>query len=159
MSGVSKSLVSRLCEEIDERVHASLNLPNEGDWPYLWSDAIYVKSRQAGRVVSVAVIIAAAVNTEGVREILGAATGPSAAEPFWTAFLRGLSRRGLRGLKLVISDAHERLKAVASKVFKTSCRHGSYEESNRLDTRVGRDCGFFRRKCLNPLIYLENSTL
>ncbi|MGV7210380.1 IS256 family transposase, partial [Oxalobacteraceae bacterium A2-2] len=120
MSGVSKSQVSRLCEEIDERVHAFLNRPIEGDRPYLWIDATYVKSRQAGRVVSVAVIIAVAVNTDGVREILGVATGPSEAEPFWTEFLRGLSRRGLRGVKLVISDAHEGLKAAASKVFKTS---------------------------------------
>jgi putative transposase len=120
MSGVSKSQVSRLCEEIDERVHTFLNRPIEGDWPYLWIDATYVKSRQAGRVVSVAVIIAVAVNTDGVREILGVATGPSEAEPFWTEFLRGLSRRGLRGVKLVISDAHEGLKAAASKVFKTS---------------------------------------
>jgi putative transposase len=120
MSGVSKSQVSRLCEEIDERVHTFLNRPIEGDWPYLWIDATYVKSRQAGRVVSVAVIIAVAVNTDGVREILGVATGPSEAEPFWTEFLRGLSRRGLRGVKLVISDAHEGLKAASSKVFKTS---------------------------------------
>ena len=79
-----------------------------------------MKSRQAGRVVSVAVIIAVAVNTDGVREILGVATGPSEAEPFWTDFLRGLTRRGLRGVKLVISDAHEGLKAAASKVLKTS---------------------------------------
>jgi len=120
MSGVSKSQVSRLCEEIDERVQAFLDRPIEGDWPYLWIDATYVKSRQAGRVVSVAVIIAVAVNTDGVREILGVATGPSEAEPFWTEFLRGLTRRGLRGVKLVISDAHEGLKAAASKVLKTS---------------------------------------
>lgn len=120
MSGVSKSQVSRLCEEIDERVQAFLQRPIEGDWPYLWIDATYVKSRQAGRVVSVAVIIAVAVNTDGVREILGVATGPSEAEPFWTDFLRGLTRRGLRGVKLVISDAHEGLKAAASKVLKTS---------------------------------------
>ncbi|PQO86631.1 IS256 family transposase [Massilia phosphatilytica] len=120
MSGVSKSQVSRLCEEIDERVQTFLDRPIEGDWPYLWIDATYVKSRQAGRVVSVAVIIAVAVNTDGVREILGVATGPSEAEPFWTDFLRGLTRRGLRGVKLVISDAHEGLKAAASKVLKTS---------------------------------------
>jgi putative transposase len=120
MSGVSKSQVSRLCEEIDDRVQTFLNRPIEGDWPYLWIDATYVKSRQAGRVVSVAVIIAVAVNTDGVREILGVATGPSEAEPFWSDFLRGLTRRGLRGVKLVISDAHEGLKAAASKVLKTS---------------------------------------
>lgn len=120
MTGVSKSQVSRLCEEIDERVQAFLQRPIEGDWPYLWIDATYVKTRQAGRVVSVAVIIAVAVNTDGVREILGVATGASEAEPFWTDFLRSLTRRGLRGVKLVISDAHEGLKAAISKVLKTS---------------------------------------
>lgn len=117
MSGISKSQVSRLCSEIDERVHAFLDRPIEGDWPYLWIDATYVKSREAGRIVSKAVIIAVAVNTEGVREVLGMATGPSEAEPFWTAFLRSLTRRGLRGVKLVISDAHEGLKAAAAKVL------------------------------------------
>ena len=120
MTGVSKSQVSRLCEEIDERVQAFLQRPLEGDWPYLWIDATYVKTRQAGRVVSVAVIIAVAVNTDGVREILGVATGASEAEPFWTEFLRSLTRRGLRGVKLVISDAHEGLKAAINKVLKTT---------------------------------------
>ena len=120
MTGVSKSQVSRLCEEIDERVQAFLQRPIEGDWPYLWIDATYVKTRQAGRVVSVAVIIAVAVNTDGVREILGVATGASEAEPFWTEFLRSLTRRGLRGVKLVISDAHEGLKAAIIKVLKTT---------------------------------------
>jgi putative transposase len=120
MGGVSKSQVSRLCEEIDERVNAFLNRPIEGDWPYLWIDATYVKVRQAGRIVSVAVIIAVAVNTDGVREVLGIATGPSEAEPFWTDFLRSLTRRGLRGVKLVISDAHEGLKAAIAKVLKTT---------------------------------------
>jgi putative transposase len=117
MSGISKSQVSRLCSEIDERVNAFLTRPLEGDWPYLWIDATYVKSREAGRIVSKAVIIAVAVNTEGVREVLGMAIGPSEAEPFWTGFLRSLTRRGLRGVKLVISDAHEGLKAAAAKVL------------------------------------------
>ena len=117
MSGISKSQVSRLCEEIDERVGQFLDRPIEGDWPYLWIDATYVKVRQAGRIVSVATIIAVAVNTEGKREVLGMATGPSEAEPFWTEFLRSLTRRGLRGVKLVISDAHEGLKAAAAKVL------------------------------------------
>ncbi|MYM99209.1 IS256 family transposase [Duganella vulcania] len=120
MSGVSKSQVSRLCEEIDGRVQEFLNRPIEGDWPYLWIDATYVKTRQAGRIVSVAVIIAVAVNTDGVREILGVATGASEAEPFWSEFLRSLTRRGLRGVKLVISDAHEGLKAAIAKVLKAS---------------------------------------
>ncbi len=115
--GISKSQVSRLCTEIDERVRAFLDRPIEGDWPYLWIDATYVKCREAGRIVSKAVIIAVAVNTEGVREVLGMAIGPSEAEPFWTGFLRSLTRRGLRGVKLVISDAHEGLKAAAAKVL------------------------------------------
>jgi len=117
MSGISKSQVSRLCGEIDERVNAFLDRPIEGDWPYLWIDATYLKVRQAGRIVSVAAIIAVAVNTDGVREVLGMAIGPSEAEPFWTEFLRSLTRRGLRGVKLVISDAHEGLKAAAAKVL------------------------------------------
>jgi putative transposase len=117
MSGISKSQVSRLCSEIDERVRAFLDRPIEGDWPYLWIDATYVKSREAGRIVSKAVIIAVGVNTAGVREVLGMAIGPSEAEPFWTGFLRSLTRRGLRGVKLVISDAHEGLKAAAAKVL------------------------------------------
>ena len=117
MSGISKSQVSRLCTEIDERVNAFLDRPLEGDWPYLWIDATYVKCREAGRIVSKAVIIAVAVNTEGQREVLGMATGASEAEPFWSAFLRSLTRRGLRGVKLVISDAHEGLKAAAAKVL------------------------------------------
>src|SRR5512147_1495589 len=108
MSGISKSQVSRLCEEIDGKVKAFLDRPLEGDWPYLWIDATYVKARrQDGRVVSVAVIIAVAINADGRREVLGMDIGPSEAETFWTSFLRKLTRRGLRGVKLVISDAHE----------------------------------------------------
>src|SRR5262249_3968709 len=120
MTGISKSQVSRLCAEIDERVNAFLQRPIEGDWPYLWIDATYVKVREAGRIVSVAVIIAVAVNTDGVREVLGMAIGPSEAEPFWTGFLRSLTRRGLRGVKLVISDAHVGLKAAVAKVLKST---------------------------------------
>ena len=111
MSGISKSQVSRLCEEIDERVKAFLDRPIEGDWPYLWIDATYVKVRQDGRIVSVAVIVAVGVNADGRREVLGMDIGPSEAETFWTDFLRKLARRGLRGVKLVISDAHEGIKA------------------------------------------------
>jgi len=117
MGGISKSQVSRLCEEIDERVHAFLDRPIEGDWPYLWIDATYVKQRQAGRIVSVAVIVAVGANADGRREVLGMTVGPSEAETFWTAFLRSLARRGLRGVKLVISDAHEGIKAAVSKVL------------------------------------------
>jgi putative transposase len=120
MSSISKSQVSRLCEEIDERVQAFLDRPIEGDWPYLWIDATYVKVRQNGRIVSVAVIIAVGVNSDGRREVLGMEIGASEAETFWTAFLRKLARRGLRGVKLVISDSHEGIKAAVSKVLSTS---------------------------------------
>ncbi len=117
MSGISKSQVSRLCEEIDGKVKAFLNRPLEGDWPYLWIDATYLKVRRGGRIVSVAVIIAIGVNTDGRREVLGLEIGTSEAEPIWTEFLRKLTRRGLRGVKLVISDAHEGIKAAVSKVL------------------------------------------
>ncbi|WP_376743597.1 IS256 family transposase [Ensifer canadensis] len=117
MSGVSKSQVSRLCEEIDDRVNAFLARPIEGDWPYLWVDGTYLKVRRGGRIVSVAVIIAVGVNTDGRREVLGMEVGTSEAEPIWTEFLRKLTRRGLRGVKLVISDAHEGIKAAVSKVL------------------------------------------
>jgi putative transposase len=117
MTGISKSQVSRLCAEIDDKVKAFLSRPIEGDWPYLWIDATYVKVRQNGRIISVAVIVAVGVNGDGRREILGLDIGPSEAETFWTAFLRKLARRGLRGVKLVISDAHEGIKAAVTKVL------------------------------------------
>jgi putative transposase len=119
-SGVSKSQVSRLCEEIDGKVKAFLERPIEGDWPYLWIDATYMKVRRGGRVVSVAVIIAVGVNGDGRREVLGLEVGTSEAEPVWTGFLRKLTRRGLRGVKLVISDAHEGIKAATTKVLGTT---------------------------------------
>ena len=117
MSGISKSQVSRLCGEIDGKIKAFLDRPIEGDWPYVWLDATYVKARRDGRIVSVAVIIAVGVNSDGRREVLGMSIGASEAETFWTGFLRSLTRRGLRGVKLVISDAHEGLKAAISKVL------------------------------------------
>ena len=116
-SGVSKSEVSRLVEEIDGRVNAFLNRPLEGEWPYVWIDATSVKAREGGRIVSTATIIAVGVNTDGRREVLGVATGASEAEVFWKGFLRSLADRGLRGVKLVIADDHKGLRAAASKVF------------------------------------------
>src|SRR3989442_15303333 len=120
MSGISKSQVSRLCEEIDGKIAAFLNRPLEGEWPYLWLDATYVKVRELGRIVSVAVIVAVAVNSDGRREVLGISIGVSEAETFWTDFLRSLARRGLRGVRLVISDAHEGLKAAVARVLHAS---------------------------------------
>ena len=120
MSGISRSQVSRLCEEIDGKVQAFLERPIEGDWPYLWLDATYVKVRQNSRVVSVAVIVAVGVNSDGRREVLGMDIGASEAEAFWTAFLRQLRQRGLRGVKLVVSDAHEGLKTALAKLLHAS---------------------------------------
>ena len=117
MSGISKSQVSRLCGEIDDRIQSFLDRPLEGDWPYLWLDATYLKVRQAGRIVSVAVTVAVAVNDRGRREVLGMAIGASEAETFWTGFLRSLTRRGLRGVKLVIADDHKGLKAAATRIL------------------------------------------
>ena len=120
LSGISKSQVSKLCKEIDERVHAFLDRPLAGEWPYLWLDATYLKQREGGRIVSVAAIIAVAANSDGRREIVGLHIGPSEAETFWSTFLRSLARRGLRGVKLVISDAHEGLTAAIRRVFGAS---------------------------------------
>ncbi len=117
LSGIGKSTVSKLCKEIDERVGAFLERPLEGEWPYLWLDATYLKVREGGRIVSVAAIIAVAVDAEGRREIVGLHLGPSEAETFWATFLKSLVRRGRRGVKLVISDAHEGLKAAIRRVL------------------------------------------
>ena len=117
MTGISKSTVSKLCKDIDERVHAFLKRPLTGEWPYLWLDATYLKVREGGRIISVAAIIAMAVNTEGRREIVGLHIGPSEAEVFWSDFLKDLVRRGLTGVKLVISDAHEGLKGAITRVM------------------------------------------
>ena len=120
MTGISKSQVSRLCGEIDGKIAAFLDRPLEGEWPYVWLDATYVKARRDGHVVSVAVIVAVGVNGDGRREVLGLAIGTSEAETFWTDFLRKLARRGLRGVKLVVSDAHEGLKAAIARVLNSS---------------------------------------
>ena len=120
LNGISKSTVSKLCKDIDERVGEFLNRPLTGKWPYVWLDATYLKQRQGGRIVSVAAIIAVAANTDGRREIIGLGVGPSEAEPFWMDFLRSLRARGLDGVKLVISDAHSGLKSAISKVFEAT---------------------------------------
>lgn len=117
LAGISKSQVSKLCKDIDERVNAFLDRPIEGEWPYLWLDATYLKAREGGRIVSVAAIIAVAVTTDGRREIVGLGLGPSEAEPFWSSFLKGLVKRGLKGVKLVISDAHDGLRHAVTRVL------------------------------------------
>jgi putative transposase len=120
MDGISSSQVSRLCQSIDERVQAFLERPIEGDWPFLWLDATYVKVRDNGRVISKACVIAVGVNTDGRREVLGLRVGPNETEAFWKDFLRELLGRGLTGVELVISDAHEGLKRAVTQVLAAS---------------------------------------
>ena len=110
-SGVSKSTVSRICKQIDDAVgQFRTRRLDEHEFPYVFADATFVKGRIDGRVVSRAVVVAFGVNATGTREVLGVDVGDSEDEVFWNAFLRGLKRRGLSGVKLVISDAHEGLK-------------------------------------------------
>ena len=138
MSGVSKSQVSRLCGEIDDKVNGFLDRSLEGDWPYLWLDATYVKVREAGRIVSVAVTVAVAVNDQGRREVLGMAIGASEAEAFWTEFLRSLARRGLRGVKLLISDDHKGLKAAATRILSATWQRCRVHFARNLLAHAGR---------------------
>jgi putative transposase len=118
MAGIGKSQVSRLCEELDEEVARFRDRPLDGPYPYVWVDATYVKARQDGRVASVAVVVAVGVNGRtGEREVLGLDVGPSEDGAFWTTFLRSLVSRGIRGVRLVTSDAHRGLKGAIEAVL------------------------------------------
>lgn len=109
-SGISKSEVSRICGELDASLEAFRTRPlGHAEFPYVFLDATYVKAREAGRVVNKAVVVATGVSRTGDREVLGCAAGDSEDGAFWMAFLRSLRARGLSGVKLVISDAHEGL--------------------------------------------------
>jgi putative transposase len=118
MTGISKSRVSELCEQLDEEVGRFRDRPLEGPYPYVWIDATYVKARQDGRVASLAVVIAVGVKAEtGEREVLGFDAGPSEDGAFWASFLRSLVARGLSGVRLVTSDAHRGLKGAIETVL------------------------------------------
>ena len=117
LKGISKSKVSRICQELDELVTAFRNRPLEGEYPYVWLDALYVKVRQHHRIVSQAVVIAIGVRRDGQRAVLGFDVGPGEEEAFWTAFLRQLKERGLSGVQLVTSDAHNGLKKAVQTVL------------------------------------------
>jgi putative transposase len=117
-SGIKKSEVSRICAGLDERVAAFRNRTlGHVEFPYVYLDAIYVHVRDdaLGQVVSRAIVVATGVTAQGQREVLGVDVGDSEAETFWTAFLRSLKARGLSGVRLVISDAHEGLRAAIRK--------------------------------------------
>lgn len=117
MNGISKSQVSRLCQELDTEVERFRTRKLEGGYPYVWLDATFVKVRENSRVVSQAVVIAIGVRSTGEREVLGLDVGPSEEGAFWIQFLRGLVARGLSGVKLVISDAHGGLKGAIAAVL------------------------------------------
>lgn len=110
LTGIDKSGVSRICKELDEVVEPFRNRPLEGQYPFVWLDALYLKVRHNHRIVSQALVIATGVRESGEREVLGFALGASEEEGFWLDFLRSLMRRGLKGVQLVTSDAHEGLK-------------------------------------------------
>src|SRR5438128_4456613 len=115
--GISRSEVSRICKVLDEQVRSFLTRPIETECPYVWLDATFHKVREAGRVISVATVVAIGVTVTGERTVLGAQTGPSEDHQFWVSFLRSLLKRGLRGVRLVISDAHEGLRQAIAKVL------------------------------------------
>ena len=116
--GISKSQVSRICQELDGVVESFLGRPLDGgSYPYLWLDALTQKVREAGRIVNVSVVVATAVNSEGKREIVGMDVGTSEDGAFWLAFLRSLVARGLGGVELVVSDAHQGLRDAIATVF------------------------------------------
>ena len=117
MTGISKSEVSRIAKELDARAEAFRQRLLDGDYPYLWLDAKYLKVREGDRVVSMALVVAIGVRSTGEREVLGCDIGLSEDAPFWTEFLRGLKRRGLKGVKLAISDAHEGLRQAIETVL------------------------------------------
>lgn len=117
-AGISKSEVSRICVDLDEEVAAFRGRTLKGEaYPYVFLDATYCKARVNRRVVSQAVVVATAVRADGNREVLGFDVGDSEDGAFWTAFLRSLKARGLHGVQLVISDAHEGLKVAIGSVF------------------------------------------
>ena len=117
LSGVDKSKVSRICKELDEGVTAFRERALKAEYPYLWLDALYLKVRQNHHIVNMAVVIAIGVRETGEREILGLEVGASEDGAFWTSFLRALVARGLKGVAMVVSDAHQGLQEAISTVL------------------------------------------
>ena len=141
---ISKSEVSRVCEALDEHVDAFRTRPLEGRYPYLFLDAKIEKVRDGGRVVNKALVVAHGVHETGRREILSIDVGEAETEAFWTAFLRGLVKRGLIGVQLAISDAHAGLKAAIAKVLGCSWQ--------RCTVHFLRDCFGHARKDQHGLL-------
>jgi putative transposase len=117
LAGMSKDQVSRLCRALDERVDAFRQRPLDGAYQYLWLDAKVEKVRESGRVQRKALVVAYGVHEKGIREVLASDVGPAETEAFWREFLRSLVKRGLAGVQIVVSDAHEGLKKAIAQVL------------------------------------------
>lgn len=116
-TSVSKSAVSRICQELDDEGRTFRDRPIEEETPYVWLDALYEKAREGGHVRSTAVVVAIGVTAQGTRAVLGVEVGDTESEPFWKSFLRSLVRRGLKGVQLVVSDAHTGLQKAVRQVL------------------------------------------
>src|SRR5215204_5002015 len=141
---VSKSEVSRICEGLDEQVEAFRSRPLEGRYPYLWLDAKVEKVRAGGRVQRKCLVVAHAVHETGRREVIGLDVGECETEAFWTEFLRGLVSRGLVGVQLAISDAHQGLKQAIAKVLGAPWQ--------RCTVHFLRDCLGYARQEQQPML-------
>jgi transposase-like protein len=139
IAGMTKDRVSALCRGLDDHVDAFRTRPLEGCYPYLWLDAKHVKVRDRGRVVSKAVVIAYAVHESGVREVIDLDVGEVESGAFWREFLLALKRRGLHGVQLVISDAHEGLKAAIARVLACPWQRCTVHFVRDMDQHVRRD--------------------
>jgi putative transposase len=141
LDGISKSQVSRLCETLDAKVERFRHRPLEGTYPYVWLDAAFVKVRDGGRVISMAVVLAIGVRSSGEREVLGLDVGPSEYGTFWHRFLRSLVARGLAGVQLVIRDAHQGLKSAIAAVLRGASWQRCRVDTVRTQSHVGGSGG------------------
>lgn len=120
-SGISKSEVSRICQDLDQDVAEFQGRSlSDTTYPYVFVDATYCKARVGRRVVSQAIVIAIGIAADGRRQVLGFQVGDTEAEPFWTEFFRDLKARGLSGVQLVISDAHAGLVRAIQVAFQSA---------------------------------------
>jgi len=158
IGGMTKDRVSALCRGLDEHVDAFRTRPLEGAYPYLWLDAKHVKVRDHGRVVSKAVVIAYAVHESGVREVIDLDVGEVESGAFWREFLLRLKRRGLHGVQLVISDAHEGLKAAIARVLACPWQRCTVHFVRDMDQHVRRDQRGLVGAALREIFNAEDQT-
>jgi len=159
LDGLSKLEVSRICSELDSLFEAFRTRALTTDYPYIWSTRRITRVRVNGEVTSQATVVAVGVTSDGERHVLGVDVGPSEVRPFWTAFLRSLMKRGLRGVRLIISDAHEGLKQAIATVLSgaTWQRCRVHFMRNLLATvpkgareAIAASCGQFSRSRIMP---------